>query len=88
MSANRLLVRRARTWLRLLDYTDDEGRWPCKYGHAGCSDCDRGLCSDEAAGVIVDLIGPPDESDDYFLRGEEAARKLVASADNPTKDVT
>jgi hypothetical protein len=38
--------------------------------------------------VIVDLIGPPDESDDYFLRGEEAARKLVASADNPTKDVT
>jgi hypothetical protein len=28
--------------------SDEEGGWPCKYGHNGCSDRQGGRCSDEA----------------------------------------
>ena len=28
--------------------SDEDGGWPCKYGHNGCSDRQCGRCSDEA----------------------------------------
>jgi hypothetical protein len=74
------LVDRAIDWLRTLDADEPA---PCQYGHADCSDRNRGLCSNEAAGVAVDLIGPFDgdgDPVDYFRRAEAEARRVVAEA--------